>query len=62
MKKYNLSIIIPVFNEEESIIDLYSEIKHAVLKNFTYELIFINDGSSDNSSEIIKKFRRKNFR
>ena len=61
MKKYDLSIIVPLFNEEDSIIDLYSEIKKAVIKNFTYELIFINDGSSDNSSGVIKQLIKEDI-
>lgn len=54
-----ISIVIPIFNEEENIIKLSNSIKSALSK-FDYEVIFINDGSTDNSeikiNEIIKKF------
>ena len=54
-----ISIIIPVFNEEKSLHLLYDEIKTAILNYANYEIIFINDGSSDSSflkiSELVKK-------
>tara|TARA_B100000676_G_scaffold130186_1_gene129238 strand:+ start:1692 stop:2639 length:948 start_codon:yes stop_codon:yes gene_type:complete len=54
-----ISIVIPIFNEEENIIKLSNSIKSALSK-LDYEVIFINDGSTDNSeikiNEIIKKF------
>ena len=54
-----ISIVIPIFNEEENIIKLSNSITSALSK-FDYEVIFINDGSTDNSeikiNEIIKKF------
>ena len=55
MKK-NISIIIPVYNEELSIEKLYLEVKQTIEQQFNcYEIIFINDGSTDTSSNIIKK-------
>ena len=55
MKK-NISIIIPVYNEELSIEKLYLEVKQIIEQQFNYhEIIFINDGSTDTSSNIIKK-------
>ncbi len=54
-----ISIVIPIFNEEENIIKLSNSITSALSK-LNYEVIFINDGSTDNSeikiNEIIKKF------
>ncbi len=64
-----LSIIIPVFNEEENVTSLHKEILET-LKNIEtdYEIIFINDGSSDNTLEKLKNLSpitiinfRKNF-
>ena len=54
MKNDNfISIVVPLYNEEESIKPLYDELLYN-LSNYKFEIIFINDGSFDNSSEIIK--------
>ncbi|MCD4796689.1 MAG: glycosyltransferase family 2 protein [Candidatus Cloacimonetes bacterium] len=53
-----LSFIIPVFNEEESIDKLYLEIIENI-KGYKYEIIFINDGSTDSSYEIMKQMAAK---
>jgi len=56
-----LSIIIPVYNEGESIRTLYTEISSVVSKNeIKTELIFIDDGSTDNSWSKIKSIAKKN--
>jgi len=53
MTNQTVSIVIPVYNEQESILSLYTEVKVA-LENFpTHEIIFINDGSDDNSLDKI---------
>lgn len=52
----NISIIIPIYNEELSINSLYEEIKTIVIDAFNqYEIIFIDDGSNDKSYEIINQ-------
>ena len=51
--KKDLSIIVPVYNEQDSLNQLYREIKDNVQDKYSWELIFINDGSSDKSKEII---------
>ena len=52
----NISIIVPIYNEELSINSLYEEIKTIVLDTFNqYEIIFIDDGSNDKSYEIINQ-------
>lgn len=53
------SVIIPVFNEEESLSELISSILES-FKSFdrSYEIIFIDDGSTDNSLELLKKYSR----
>ena len=54
MKNSNLiSIIIPVYNEEGSLNTLYLELLDT-LNNYELEIIFINDGSFDDSPNIIK--------
>jgi len=57
----NLSIIIPVFNESESLRPLSNEI-HSVLMEleYSYEIIFIDDGSTDESWSIIKSLSATN--
>ena len=46
----DLSVVIPVFNEEESIEPLYKAIRKSLnLKRLQYEIIIIDDGSSDNT-------------
>jgi len=50
MRNLELSIIIPLFNEEDSVDLLYEKITEAVLKTkMEYELIFVDDGSSDST-------------
>ena len=53
MKK--LSIILPIYNEAQSLPMLFEEINSA-LKDFDYEIIAVNDGSKDNSMEALKRF------
>jgi|TARA_R100000479_G_scaffold33554_3_gene14103 glycosyltransferase involved in cell wall biosynthesis len=56
----NLSIVIPLLNEEESIKELYHWIANVMQSNgFLYELIFIDDGSTDSSWEIIDTLSRE---
>ena len=51
----DISVVVPLFNEEESIPELYSWIKRVMNdNNFTYEVIFVNDGSTDHSWEVIE--------
>lgn len=54
--KHNLSLIVPFYNEEEGIVKRYKELKQYLTKNVSvYELIFVNDGSKDNSKQILSK-------
>ena len=51
----DISVIVPLYNEEESIKELYEWIKSVMINNqYTYEVIFINDGSTDHSWNIIE--------
>ena len=51
----DISVIIPLYNEEESLPELYAWIQRVMEKNgFTYEVIFVNDGSTDRSWQIIE--------
>lgn len=56
----NLSIIIPLLNEQESIPELYQWIvKVMTAHNYTYEIIFIDDGSTDDSWTIIENLSQE---
>ncbi len=57
----NLSIIIPLLNEQESLPELHQWIvKVMTAHNYTYEVIFIDDGSTDNSWDIIADLSKSN--
>ena len=54
-----LSVVIPVFNEEEVVLKLYDKLKET-LENYKYELLFIDDGSTDNTLNILKQIYQEN--
>ena len=55
----NISIVIPLLNEEESINELYHWIAEVMQSNgFLYELIYVDDGSTDDSWKLIQKLAR----
>lgn len=54
-----LSIVVPCFNEEESVENFLKEIQK-ILTDHNFEIIYINDGSSDNTLEKIKKQANEN--
>tara|TARA_Y100001934_G_scaffold278201_1_gene378853 strand:+ start:833 stop:1780 length:948 start_codon:yes stop_codon:yes gene_type:complete len=57
----NISIVIPLFNEEQSLPELCRWIDKVMLKHsYTYELLLIDDGSKDSSWNIIKQISQKN--
>jgi dolichol-phosphate mannosyltransferase len=64
MDKTILSVVSPLFNEQENVEQHYFELT-SVLKKLTffesYEIIFVNDGSLDNSLQIIKNLAKKDF-
>jgi glycosyltransferase involved in cell wall biosynthesis len=63
MEKVDISIVIPLFNEDESLGELHDWIKKVMEENaFSYEILFIDDGSTDNSWEEIKKLKETNPR
>ena len=56
----DISVIVPLFNEAESLPELYAWIQRVMNENkFTYEVIFINDGSTDNSWKVIQDLKSK---
>ena len=57
----DLSIVIPLIDEAESLPELTAWIEKVMNENkFSYEVIFVDDGSSDNSWEVIENLRSKN--
>ena len=56
----DLSVVIPLYNEEESLPELYAWIERVMNANgFSYEVIFVNDGSTDSSWNVIEELSRK---
>jgi glycosyltransferase involved in cell wall biosynthesis len=57
-----ISVVVPLLNEEESLVTLYEQITQAVTGRYDYEVLFIDDGSTDRSFEILKAFHQKDPR
>jgi glycosyltransferase involved in cell wall biosynthesis len=64
MKKEKISIIVPCYNEEEALPIFYKEIDKVAdsMKGVTFEFLFINDGSKDNTLEVMRKLSKKDKR
>ena len=57
----DLSVVIPLLNEEESLPELCAWIQRVMIaNNYSYEVIMIDDGSTDNSWDVIEKLRAEN--
>src|SRR6187551_1049071 len=57
----DISIVVPLLNEDESLPELCAWIERVVTaNNFAYEIIMIDDGSTDTSWEVIEQLRSKN--
>ncbi|MFI5156515.1 MAG: glycosyltransferase family 2 protein, partial [Chitinophagales bacterium] len=57
----DLSIIVPVFNEEESLPELAAWIQRVVnANNISFEIIMVDDGSTDSSWDVIESLRARN--
>jgi glycosyltransferase involved in cell wall biosynthesis len=60
MSQLNVSVIVPVFNEEESLPELTHWISRVMQKHgFTYEILLVDDGSSDRSWKVIGSLRKE---
>ena len=54
----DISVVIPLYNEEESLPELFAWIERVMkAHNFSYEIIFVNDGSTDHSWQIIEQLQ-----
>ncbi len=57
----DISVIVPLFNEAESLPELAAWIKRVMAENgFSYEIIFVDDGSTDGSLDVIKRLAKEN--
>ena len=57
----NISVVIPLFNEEESLGELFEWIKRVMDKHqYSYEVIFVNDGSTDHSWDKVLELKQSN--
>ena len=63
-EKKLVSLIIPCYNEQESLPCLYPEIKKAAdtLSNYRFEILFVDDGSADQTGSLIKQLAREDER
>lgn len=56
----DISVVIPLYNEEESLPELFSWIQRVMKEHdYTYEVIFVNDGSTDRSWDVIEELAQK---
>ena len=56
----DISGIVPLYNEEESLPELHAWIKRVMEANrFSYEIIFVNDGSTDQSWKVVETLREQ---
>ncbi len=59
----DISVIVPLYNEEESLKELYAWIERVMQEHhFSYEVIFVNDGSTDRSWDVIEELHRQDNR
>lgn len=57
----DISVVVPLYNEAESLPELEAWIRRVMEENgFSYEILFINDGSTDDSWEVINRLRKSN--
>ena len=57
----DISVVVPLYNEEESLPELCDWIRKVMLENnFSYEVILVDDGSTDNSWSVIESLNKKN--
>ena len=64
MKKTKISILSPTFYEEDNVVELYERLKKALYKKnkYDYEIIFIDNASTDNTVKLLKELNKKDKR
>ncbi|NBA86161.1 glycosyltransferase [Emticicia sp. CRIBPO] len=61
MDAIDISVLIPLYNEDESLPELHDWIKRVMDEhNFSYEILFVDDGSTDNSWEVVRNLKKQN--
>ena len=62
-EKIDVSVVVPLFNEEESLEELYERVVKVLTDaGYSFEVIFVDDGSKDNSFEVLKSLRNRDKR
>ncbi len=61
-QKPDISIVVPLLNEEDNVKPLYEQITQALNNKYNYELIFIDDGSDDNSFNVLSTLQKSDSR
>tara|TARA_Y100001970_G_C14214245_1_gene848708 strand:- start:271 stop:969 length:699 start_codon:yes stop_codon:yes gene_type:complete len=62
IKTKPFSVIVPIFNEEKNIEILINQIKNSLVDFSSFEIIIINDGSTDQSFKILKNLNKRNIK
>jgi len=57
-----VSIVVPLLNEQDNINPLHEQITEALAENYNYEIIYIDDGSSDNSLDLLTQIQKSDSR
>ncbi len=61
--RYDVSVVIPLYNEEDSLKELYQQLRSVLQRsNYRYELVFVDDGSTDRSFQNLLDLRRNDQR
>ena len=58
----DLSVVIPLFNEQDAVAGLADEILRAVPESLTYEIVFIDDGSTDRTADVLRSVKERQLR
>ncbi len=58
----DISVVIPLYNEEQSLRELYDQLRDALQRSGRYEIIFVDDGSTDGSMRVLHDLRNRDKR
>ena len=58
-KNIDVSIVVPLLNEQDNIAQLYSQINEAMQNCGGYEIVFVDDGSTDDSFRLLSEIHKK---